>query len=180
MFLPFTAIAPPAIAQEVDDCDADHAGAPAEWVAAQDGTFELVFDTDPDMSVEIEAEAAISELTYDWIQGPYQSESGHFAIRMEPPAGAFLDDIALDYATVLRVRVVASRDDHPALSFGAMPAFLAWPLGPENAPVVWDRATQQQEAPNGVLNDTIRASITLFSSDAWVQAPRRHAAVKPE
>lgn len=62
--------------------------------------------------------------------------------------------------------------DHGVLqnTVAAPAAFVVWPLGPLFAPLVWDRATQELEAPNGVLSDTVRAEFGDELLDStWAQ-----------
>ena len=144
------------------------------WTSAADGVTELVMEVDPALAVELQLEASFAELAHAWTQGPYNADvTGHLAIRVAPPEGAFLDAAALDYVTVLRAFVLARREGRTEIARRAPPAFLAWPNGQDQPAVVWDRTTAESNAPNGVLSETVRTAFGDLPPNVWVQ-PSRH------
>jgi hypothetical protein len=137
--------------------------------------FELQADVDPALTFTLSVEAGLSGLHTGWTQGPYRAnEQGVVTARLIPPSEAFLHEVALDYLTVLRVRLTGTGEDGSVLIIRAPNAFLAWPNGQQAGPVVWDRATAAVEAPNGVVSETVRTSLGELPEGAWVQPSMSH------
>ncbi|MEQ1565219.1 MAG: hypothetical protein ABMA64_06240 [Myxococcota bacterium] len=169
-------------AQE-QDCDADHGLPPATWAAADDGVLEITSEVEPGggVTVQIQAEATLADLHFSWVQEPVSVPDGFVALRVDAPAEAYLDALALDYVTVLHLRLEVLRDGQLVGYIPVPASFLAWPLGASFAPVVWDEVSQGKDAPNGLLSDKVRAAFgDALSPDAWASPPRFSADAKRE
>lgn len=145
------------------------------WETAQDGVVELKADLDPALEASISVEAALAGLQTSWTQGPYAGEGGVVTVRLAVPPEAFLDEAAVDYLTVLRVRVLAEDVEGHGFQVRAPNAYLTWPSGAQGAGVVWDPARAEADAPGGVVNATLRASLGARSEGHWIQPPIDHA-----
>lgn len=141
------------------EADPDEAAARPEWVTTADGlALELLVPAG--LTYRVVYEVRLGSLGYRWEEGLTASEGGVVSVPFEPPPEAFLDDLALDYLTDLRARVIGSTEggSEPFVVWSP-PGFLAWPHGPVGGCELWDQALVDSLAPNGVVSATARASV---------------------
>lgn len=145
--------------------DPDAVAANTRWVGAALDGFHLEVDVTEqrlaDLAWAIRVEARLGALGTSWTQPDLTPDpDGTLRITLVPPGAAHLDPLADDYVTDLRVLVVgAAADGHVSSIVSAPPAFLAWPNGPSAPPVVWDLAAMRSQAPAGVVDAVVRATL---------------------
>lgn len=118
-------------------------------------------EVDPFLTWQAEFVVTLGGLEHRWTQGPYfTGPATVLEVTLELPGEAFLDPLAADYLSGLLVRV--SGTDAEGRRVGTVPTTvmaLAWPEGRDRAPVVWDRATARERAPNGIVSAAARAAL---------------------
>lgn len=118
-----------------------------------------------------QSEVSLGALSYVWSAGPYTVPlSGTLVVPLDIPAAAFLHALAEDYLTDLRVRFEGTDNGQTLLRFRSDPLFLAWPDGQQGRVRVWNEATALSEAPNGIVDEALRAARVDLGS-ARVIAP---------
>lgn len=142
-----------------------------------DGTPALVWSVDADGAhlyvasvgtylLSAQAELAFGSLRMEWsTSAPTVDAAGGGTFDLGIPANAFLHPLAADYVSDLRV-VVTALDESGAVAFtkAAPAAYITWPSGSSGPARVLDEAMMSAEAPNGVANAEVRA--TLGDTDA--------------
>jgi hypothetical protein len=118
----------------------------------------LNVDLDPG-DYTLRVRASLGAESYTWEQPIVVTTAGTVEVSLAPPAEAFLHDLAEDYVTGLGVKIVATDQSRVLWIANAPTAFLAWPTGRTNAPVVWDAPTMAVEAPLGVVDAAVRAQV---------------------
>jgi hypothetical protein len=93
--------------------------------------------------------AKISNLEVEWMVTPTINTGA--PIPLEVPAEAWMTELQLTYVTdIVAFVTVGGR------LYVSSGAYLAWPTGPQTSAVLWDRATMQLLAPQGVLDPALR------------------------
>ena len=136
------------------------------WVDSGATHLLQIEQLDLDLTYTLEIRARLGALKHSWAQAITVDSQGDVSAAIVPPADAFLDALAEDYVTDLAI-VLVGRDDQGkvAMRWGAPGAFLAWPGGERDPAVVWDKAAMAQEAPMGVVDDTIRDNLVSLGAD---------------
>ena len=128
------------------------------------------------LSWSVEVEARLGYRGVSWVEDcvPVDGEL-HHALRV--PREAWLDPLAADYVTDLRVTLVASDETGRELQRRSLPpAFLAWPSGEGGAVELWDAAQQAERAPAGVVSERVRSELGDLRSIDRVGPPLYEAA----
>lgn len=141
----------------------------------------LAVQTEPGTVVHTRFRAMLGELVHTWRQpAVVADQSGQALVPVDVPAGAWLDDAAVDYVTDLEVRV---RTGDGFVSYSPA-AFLVWPRGRERGPEVWTRAEQEVRAPNGVFRAELRTLAvdprTRIMPSVGLDAGHRYSPPRPE
>ncbi|MEQ1570026.1 MAG: hypothetical protein ABMA64_30615 [Myxococcota bacterium] len=148
---------------------AEVVAADPRWVLGADGRFAPHATVDPSYVFVVSVEASFGGASAGWVQGPVKPDSaGLLVLSIAAPAEAWLDAAAGDYLTGMRVRLVGT-GPLGTLTLYAPPSFLAWPAGLAGGEVVWDQATAERVAPNGVVSPAVQATLTGLPAGAWVQ-----------
>jgi hypothetical protein len=112
-----------------------------------------------------------------WTVGPIEVQAFEEPIPVMVPADAWMSPLQGTYVTDLVAFVTIDGSAEVA-----EPGFLAWPSGENDPPVVWNTTQMRVEAPQGVLDETLRMP-NIGSSDRImppVEWPRADAFRRPE
>jgi hypothetical protein len=128
------------------------------WVPDALDRLQLHADLPQGYAYTVDVRARLGPLKHEWSEGPFDvDDEGALVVSIHPPDGAFLDVLAIDYVTGLRVRVVGrDKAGTEHLIVSAPAAFLAWPDGRGAGSVLWDASRMATEAPLGIVDDALR------------------------
>jgi hypothetical protein len=131
------------------------------WIGDPSSGFALDIDSVEPLTWSVRIQARLGAIRTEWTQGPVAGTAeGTVEVALEPPASAWLHELAADYVTDLAVTVLGvDASGQQVIAARAPAAFLVWPEGRAGAPVVWDVATMRTSAPAGVVSDALRATL---------------------
>ena len=152
--------------------DADDAiAADLRWERVADRLTLLADDVPTELSYTVEYQASLGSLAFTWIEGPFAASNGQLSVVPSPPAHSFLDALATDYVTDVAVRVRGTDQRRLGFLADAPPMWMGWPDGRQAGPELWDAVGVLSAAPNGVLDEALRASFGLEDHTTRVLPP---------